>query len=82
MPEGPLAGYTVVEFGQFIAVPYCGQLLAVAGANVIKVESLQGDATRGIGQVVPGEGRNHLNKNRGKRSLSLNLETEEGREIA
>jgi crotonobetainyl-CoA:carnitine CoA-transferase CaiB-like acyl-CoA transferase len=82
MADGPLAGYTVVEFGQFIAVPYSGQLLADAGASVIKVESLQGDATRAIGQVVPGEGRNHLNKNRGKRSVSLNLDTEEGRGIA
>ena len=39
----PFAGVTVVEFGQFVAVPYCAHLLAQGGASVIKVEALTGD---------------------------------------
>lgn len=82
MSGGPLRGITVVEFGRFIAVPYCGQLLADAGARVVKVEPLEGDATREHGIIVPGEGRQYLNKNRGKESVSLNLRTVAGVEIA
>ena len=70
---GPFAGLRVVEFGRFIAAPYCGQLLADGGADVVKVESLEGDETRRNGQIVPGEGRQFLNKNRGKRSLAVDL---------
>lgn len=39
----PFAGIEVVEFGQFIAVPFCAQLLAEGGAHVVKVESVEGD---------------------------------------
>jgi crotonobetainyl-CoA:carnitine CoA-transferase CaiB-like acyl-CoA transferase len=63
----------VVEVGRFIAVPYCGQLLADGGADVIKVEPLQGDESRLNTPVAPGEGRQFLNKNRGKRSIALDL---------
>ncbi len=70
---GPFAGLRVVEFGRFIAAPYCAQLLADGGADVIKVEPLDGDDTRRNGQVIPGEGRQYLNKNRGKRSLAVDL---------
>jgi formyl-CoA transferase len=69
----PFEGLRVVEFGRFIAAPYCGQLLADGGADVIKVESLEGDETRRNGAIVPGEGRQFLNKNRGKRSLAVDL---------
>lgn len=70
---GPFEGLRVVEFGRFIAAPYCCQLLADGGADVIKVEPLIGDDTRHHGQIVPGEGRQFLNKNRGKRSLAVDL---------
>ncbi|MBA4181080.1 MAG: hypothetical protein C0506_10875 [Anaerolinea sp.] len=70
---GPFEGLRVVEFGRFIAAPYCGQLLADGGADVIKVESLDGDETRRNGAIIPGEGRQFLNKNRGKRSLAVDL---------
>ncbi len=70
---GPFAGLRVVEFGRFIAAPYCAQLLADGGADVIKVEPLQGDETRRNGEVIPGEGRQFLNKNRGKRSVAVDL---------
>ena len=70
---GPFEGLNVIEFGRFIAAPYCSQLLADGGADVIKVEPLIGDDTRHHGQIVPGEGRQFLNKNRGKRSLAVDL---------
>ena len=70
---GPFENLQVIEFGRFIAAPYCGQLLADGGADVIKIESLEGDETRRNGAIVPGEGRQFLNKNRGKRSLSIDL---------
>lgn len=70
---GPFEGLRVIEFGRFIAAPYCGQLFADGGADVIKVESLDGDETRRNGAIVPGEGRQFLNKNRGKRSLAVDL---------
>lgn len=72
-PPGPFAGLRVVEFGQYIAVPYCAQLLADGGADVVKVEPLEGDPSRRNGQVIPTESRQFLNKNRGKRSLAVEL---------
>lgn len=82
MPDGadaapadarPFAGVRVVEFGQFVSVPFCGQLLAEGGATVIKVEALAGDPTRLLRQIAPLETRIFLSRNRGKRSLPLAL---------
>jgi crotonobetainyl-CoA:carnitine CoA-transferase CaiB-like acyl-CoA transferase len=70
---GPFAGLRIVEVGRFIAVPFCGQLLADGGADVIKVEPLQGDESRINSPIAPGEGRQFLNKNRGKRSIACDL---------
>jgi len=71
---GPFEGITVVEFGQFVVVPFCSQLLADSGARVIKVEPLRGDPYRsGVGQLAPGFTRQFLIKNRGKESVSLDL---------
>jgi crotonobetainyl-CoA:carnitine CoA-transferase CaiB-like acyl-CoA transferase len=73
---GPFAGLLVVEFGRFIAAPYCAQFLADCGAEVIKVEPTDGDQTRRNGPIIPGEGVQFLNKNRGKKSLAVNLRDE------
>ena len=51
MTEQPLAGVTVLDFGQIYNGPYCGFLLAMAGARVIKVESPQGESLRGRSQT-------------------------------
>src|SRR5262249_14985480 len=74
--SGPFAGLRVVELGRFIAAPYCGQLLADGGADVIKVEPLEGDESRLNSFLMPGEGRQFLNKNRGKRSIAVSLRDE------
>lgn len=76
---GPFDGLSVVEFGRFIAVPFCGQMLADGGASVVKVEPIVGDETRRNGRIIEGEGRQYLNKNRGKRSLAVDLHHEEAR---
>ena len=47
--QQPLAGITVLDFGQIYNGPYCGFLLAMAGARVIKIESPQGESLRGRG---------------------------------
>ena len=74
MPSAqPFAGLEGVEFGQFIAVPFCAQLLSEGGAHVIKVESLAGDPTRQLLPLAPGETRHFISRNRGKHSLPLDL---------
>jgi crotonobetainyl-CoA:carnitine CoA-transferase CaiB-like acyl-CoA transferase len=69
----PFAGIEVVEFGQFIAVPFCAQLLAEGGAHVVKVESLEGDPVRHLAPLAPGETRHFISRNRGKHTLPLDL---------
>ena len=77
----PFAGIRVVEFGQFIAVPFCAQLLAEGGAEVVKVESLAGDPTRLMRQIAPLETRTFVSRNRGKRALPLALRHEEAKPV-
>ncbi len=68
---GPLAGIRVVEFGNLIAAPYAGMLLADLGADVIKVEPPFGDLGRGFGPFLAEESAFFLSVNRGKRSVCL-----------
>tara|TARA_E500000331_G_scaffold331296_1_gene353518 strand:- start:435 stop:1694 length:1260 start_codon:yes stop_codon:yes gene_type:complete len=71
---GPYEGLKVIEFGRFIAAPYCGQLFADGGADVVKVEPLNGDDARRNGtRLSTTEARQFLNKNRGKRSIAVKL---------
>mgnify|MGYP003386017139 FL=1 len=51
--RGAFVGLKVIELGRFIAVPYCAQLLADSGADVIKVEPVDGDQTRRNGPIIP-----------------------------
>jgi len=69
----PFAGIQVVEFGQFIAVPFCAQLLSEGGAHVVKIESVEGDPVRQLAPLAPGETRHFISRNRGKHSLPLDL---------
>jgi len=86
---GPLAGLRVLELARILAGPWAGQILADLGADVIKVERKgAGDDTRGWGPpfVAAADG-GHLGAayfhatNRGKRSIELDFESEEGRRI-
>lgn len=80
---GPLAGVRVVEMGQLLAGPFCGQLLADYGADVVKIEPPGvGDPLRVWGrELVDGEGYWWPIAGRGKRSITVNLREAEGQEI-
>ena len=86
---GPLAGLRVLELARILAGPWAGQLLADLGADVVKVERKStGDDTRGWGPpFVEAADGNHLDAayfhatNRGKRSIELDFESEDGRRI-
>jgi formyl-CoA transferase len=69
----PFAGIEVVEFGQFIAVPYCAQVLGEGGARVVKIEALEGDPVRQLLPLASGETRHFISRNRGKHALPLDL---------
>ena len=77
---GPLSGVRVIELAHIMAGPVCGLMLSDMGADVIKVERLpQGDGTRGfIPPNIGGESAAFMMLNRGKRSVALDLRSEEG----
>jgi formyl-CoA transferase len=77
----PLAGIRVIDFTEYIAGPYGTMMLADMGADVVKVEKPEGDAWRHTAPVAPYEGRGFLGVNRGKRSIALDMEREEGRAV-
>ncbi|UCD85311.1 MAG: CoA transferase [Deltaproteobacteria bacterium] len=79
----PLEGIVVLDFSEYIAGPYSGALLSDLGAEVIKVEPLDGAEERRIGnkERYQGDTRMALTVNRGKRSICVNLQEEEGRKI-
>src|SRR6266481_768078 len=69
---GPLEGIRVIDFGRFIAGPYCAMVLADFGADVIRVERREGGEDRRIGPVSEnGDGALFLNVNRNKRGITL-----------
>jgi crotonobetainyl-CoA:carnitine CoA-transferase CaiB-like acyl-CoA transferase len=78
--QGPLAGVRVVDLTAMVMGPYCTQIMADMGADVIKVEPPEGDNTRYISVgPAPGMSGVYVNVNRGKRAIVLNLRTEEDR---
>ncbi|MGV9798353.1 CaiB/BaiF CoA transferase family protein [Mycobacterium sp. NPDC003449] len=80
MPDGPLHGVRVVDLTAMVMGPYCTQIMADMGAEVIKVEPPQGDNTRYISVgPAPGLSGVFVNVNRGKRSVVLDLRSEEGK---
>jgi crotonobetainyl-CoA:carnitine CoA-transferase CaiB-like acyl-CoA transferase len=83
MPAAPpLTGIRVVEVGNYMAAPFCGMQLADLGAEVIKVEHPDGgDQVRQSAPLIDGEGSAFMRLNRNKRSIALDLKTEQGKEI-
>ena len=77
--SAPLAGMRVLDFGQYVAVPFATMLLADLGADVVKVEPPAGDQWRRYDPVAPGESRHFYALNRNKRSVALDLKSEVGR---
>ncbi len=81
--RSPLGGVVVLDATQVMAGPFCTLLLADMGADVIKVEKPQGgDDSRSMGPpFIQGESAAFLAVNRNKRSMVVNLKSEEGREV-
>jgi crotonobetainyl-CoA:carnitine CoA-transferase CaiB-like acyl-CoA transferase len=77
-----LKGIRVLDYGRFIAAPWCSAILADMGADVIRVEKREGGEDRWVQSVTEsGEGGTFLQCNRNKRSLTLDSTTPEGAEI-
>jgi crotonobetainyl-CoA:carnitine CoA-transferase CaiB-like acyl-CoA transferase len=73
----PLEGFKVIEACSYISGPFCAQMLADLGAEVIKVEPPSGDPYRNFGHSREGVGTVWTNSNRGKRSVMLDLKAPE-----
>src|SRR5512134_4168641 len=79
---GPLDGIRVLDVSRYIAGPYCAMLLGDMGADVVKVEPPgRGENSRGFGPFVEGESLYTMVFNRNKRSLTLDLRAERGKDV-
>src|SRR5499427_4381153 len=79
---GVLTGVRVLDFGRYIAGPYCAALLADLGADVIRIERLDGGEDRWVAPVGDdGVGAMYVVMNRNKRGITLDPSAPEGRQI-
>lgn len=76
-----LEGIRVLDVSRVLAGPYCAQLLADNGAEVIKVEAPSGDENRYWPPLVNGESPNFMSVNRGKKHITINLKVPEGQAL-
>ncbi|HEY7268461.1 MAG TPA: CoA transferase [Dehalococcoidia bacterium] len=79
--QGALSGVHVLDFSEYIAGPYAGQMLADMGADVVKVEPPHGDFWRLSNMIAPNESRGFIGVNKGKRSISIDLKRPEAQRI-
>jgi crotonobetainyl-CoA:carnitine CoA-transferase CaiB-like acyl-CoA transferase len=78
--SGPLAGIRILEVGHILAGPFGGMLLADLGADVIKIEPIEGDLSRQVGSHFVGDHNVYFaSLNRSKRSVHIDLTTGEGK---
>ena len=80
--QRPLEGVRVIEMGQLLAGPFAGTILAYFGAEVIKVEPPGGDPIRGWREVRDGTSLWYRSLGRNKKSVTLDLKSEQGRALA
>jgi crotonobetainyl-CoA:carnitine CoA-transferase CaiB-like acyl-CoA transferase len=79
---GVLDGVRVLDFGRYIAGPYCAALLAELGADVIRIERVGGGEDRAVAPLTAaGDGALYLQMARNKRALTLEPGTPQGREV-
>lgn len=77
-----LEGIKIIDFSKWLPGQYCGMVLGDFGADVIKVEDVKGDVTRGFTPAKePGMSYWHLMLNRNKRGITVNLKTPAGRKV-
>jgi crotonobetainyl-CoA:carnitine CoA-transferase CaiB-like acyl-CoA transferase len=77
----PYAGLKVIDFSQGVAGPYCGMLLAQQGAEVIKVEPMDGDWARNLGQEYGEHSAFSVAANLGKKSIVIDLKNQKSLQI-
>lgn len=82
MGPRPLEGLRVLDLSRALSGPYAGRLLADLGADVVKLEPPDGDMTRYLGQVRHGLSGLYTQLNVGKRNVCVDLDIEEGRNVA
>lgn len=81
-PGGPLTGLRVLDLTQFLSGPYCTLILGDLGAEIVKVEPPQGDSSRHVPPHFVGDDSAYfLSINRNKKSIVLDLKSEEGRDL-
>ena len=78
--DAPFEGLKVVDISQGVSGPYAGMLMAQYGASVVKVEPLEGEWGRFISRDYDKHSAFSVTTNLGKRSLALDLKSEEGKE--
>jgi crotonobetainyl-CoA:carnitine CoA-transferase CaiB-like acyl-CoA transferase len=78
---GALSDLRVIDASRILAGPFCGQMFAEQGAEVIKIEPPEGDPNRGWPLMINGWSTNFLSVNRGKKSVTLNLRSDRGRAL-
>lgn len=82
-PFGPLSGLRVLELGHFVAAPFCTRVLGDLGAEIIKIETPgKGDPVRTWGKRIDGKSLWWSVHGRNKKSVTLNLKTPQGLEVA
>lgn len=78
----PLAGYRIVDLTTFLSGPFCTQILADLGAEVVKVEAPEGDSSRAIPpHFVGSDSAYYLGINRNKQSVAIDIKQPEGLEL-
>lgn len=80
--QAPLSGLKILDFTRVLSGPYCSALFGDVGANIIKIESPEGDDYRHIGPFVDGQSVLFEAVNRGKRSLVLDLKRADDAAVA
>jgi crotonobetainyl-CoA:carnitine CoA-transferase CaiB-like acyl-CoA transferase len=83
---GALSGLRVIDLTQMLAGPYCTMMLSDQGADVVKIEPIEGDPTRGFGPFPADDTDHHFggyfqSTNRNKKSVALDLKSAEGTAI-
>jgi crotonobetainyl-CoA:carnitine CoA-transferase CaiB-like acyl-CoA transferase len=79
--HAPFAGLKVIDLSQGIAGPYAAMMLGLYGADVVKVEPPEGDWSRTVGTRYGDQTAFSVGANLGKRSIALDLKTDEGQKI-
>ncbi len=80
--QGPLSGIRIIDTTSVLFGPYCTQILGDMGADVIKIEGLDGDTIRGAGAArCPGMSGVFLSTNRNKRSIAVDMKSAGGKQV-